>query len=51
MEWIWLRNICWTRWKDQISKLNAVIWQAIHEMEMEVTQEVREILSYNTYNS
>lgn len=31
----------WESGKDEISKLDRMVWQRVHKVEMEVTQELR----------
>jgi hypothetical protein len=43
MEWVWLPNVSWASRKDDVLKLNAVIRQTVHKMEMEVRKELWEV--------
>jgi len=35
-EWVWLLDAAWVGGKDQVSELDAVLREAVHEVEMEV---------------
>lgn len=44
LEWVWLLQIGWVCVKDQVSQLNAVLWEAVDEVEVEIAEEVWEVL-------
>lgn len=43
-EGIWLLDLRWVGSEDQVAHLDAVLGQAVHEVEVEVAEEVREVL-------
>ena len=35
-EWVWLLDAAWVGGENEVSELDAVLWEAVHEVEMEV---------------
>lgn len=50
-EWVRLLDAAWVRRKDQVSELDAVLWEAVHEVEMEVREEIGIVLLDHAYDS
>jgi hypothetical protein len=50
-ERIWLLDLRWVSGQDEVAHLDAVLGQAVHEVEMEFTQEVGEVLLYHVENA
>ena len=43
-EWVWLLDAAWVGGKNQVSELDAVLWEAGHGVEMEVWGEIGIVL-------
>ena len=44
LEWVWLLQIGWVCVKDQVPQLNAVLGEAVDEVEVEIAEEVWKVL-------
>jgi len=51
LEWVWLLQVGWVCVKDQVPQLNAVLGEAIDEVEVEIAEEVWEVLLDNADDS
>lgn len=51
LEWVWLLQVGWICIEDQVPQLNAVLGEAIDEIEVEIAEEVWEVLLDNADNS